>query len=123
MSMSFIGLSYDVAEPAKVAEFWAQALGRAVRDGASEEFAAVSADASDDLAASAPSLMFHKVPEGKTVKNRLHVDFGTTGLAAETERPLGLGATRLGDVTEDGRIRWTTLADPEGNEFDLVDRG
>jgi predicted enzyme related to lactoylglutathione lyase len=117
MGISFIGLSYDTAEPAKVADFWAQALGRKVAEGADEDFAAVAAD---DPATSGPFLMFHKVPEDKTVKNRLHLDIGTTDLATETERLLGLGATRLGDITEDGRIRWTTFADPEGNEFDLV---
>jgi hypothetical protein len=34
-----------------------------------------------------------------------------------------LGTTRLGDIAEDGRVRWTTFAGPEDNEFDLVNRG
>ena len=117
MSISVIGLSYDAANPATIAEFWAQALGRQVSDGASADFAAVAAT---DSAASGPFLMFHKVPEGKTVKNRLHLDLSTADLNAETQRLLALGATRLSDNTEEGRIRWTTFADPEGNEFDLV---
>ena len=117
MSISVIGLSYDAAAPATVAEFWAQALGRQVSDGASADFAAVAAT---DAAGSGPFLMFHKVPEGKTVKNRLHLDLGTADLETETQRLIGLGAKRLNDITEEGRIRWTTFADPEGNEFDLV---
>jgi predicted enzyme related to lactoylglutathione lyase len=116
MSISVIGLSYDAANPATIAEFWAQVLGRQVSDGASAEFAAVTAT---DPAAG-PFLMFHKVPEGKTVKNRLHLDLGTPDLETETQRLIELGAKRLNDITEEGRIRWTTFADPEGNEFDLV---
>jgi predicted enzyme related to lactoylglutathione lyase len=120
MSISFIGLSYDAADPAAIAEFWAQTLDRKVSDGASADFAAI---AGDESAASGPLLMFHKVPEGTTAKNRLHLDLGAEDLEAESKRLLGLGATRLADMTEDGRIRWTTFADPEGNEFDLVNKG
>ncbi|MFC1431485.1 VOC family protein [Streptacidiphilus sp. N1-3] len=117
MSISVIGVSYDAAQPATIAEFWAQALGRKLSDGASADFAAIAAT---DPATSGPFLMFHRVPEGKTVKNRLHLDLSTADPDAETQRLLALGATRLSDTTEDGRIRWTTFADPEGNEFDLV---
>jgi predicted enzyme related to lactoylglutathione lyase len=116
MTTSLIGLSFDAADPAAVARFWARALGRKVGEGASADFAAIAAD-------SGPSLMFHKVPEGKTVKNRLHLDLGADDLEAETKRLLGLGATRLRDITQDDRIRWTTFADVEGNEFDLVNTG
>jgi hypothetical protein len=47
------------------------------------------------------------------------VDFLTANLAEEVQRVLTLGATHLGDVDEGG-FRWATLADPEGNEFDIV---
>jgi hypothetical protein len=53
------------------------------------------------------------------VKNRLHLDLVSRTFEAETERLLALGATRIRDVTQ-GSARWTTLADPEGNEFDLT---
>ena len=59
------------------------------------------------------------VSEPKTVKNRLHLDVISDTFDAETERLLSLGARRLYDV-ERGEIRWTTLADIEGNEFDLI---
>ncbi|MDX6673011.1 MAG: hypothetical protein QOH11_429, partial [Solirubrobacteraceae bacterium] len=56
---------------------------------------------------------------GKTVKNRLHLDLISAQYGAESERLLTLGATRIRDV-EKGSAHWTTFADPEGNEFDLV---
>jgi predicted enzyme related to lactoylglutathione lyase len=64
--------------------------------------------------------MLQPVSEGKVVKNRVHVDLGTSDAAAETDRLVSLGAMVLNVFEEDGKHRWTTLADPEGNEFDLV---
>jgi Glyoxalase-like domain len=64
-------------------------------------------------------LAFHRVPEAKTVKNRLHLDLISSDFTAEADRLLSLGATRVTDV-EQGGARWTTFRDPEGNEFDLV---
>ena len=62
-----------------------------------------------------PGLTFVPVPEGKTVKNRLHIDLNPTDQAAEVERLLALGATHA-DVGQ-GEQTWVVLADPEGNEF------
>jgi predicted enzyme related to lactoylglutathione lyase len=63
--------------------------------------------------------MVHQEPEPKTVKNRIHFDLRSSDYAAELERLVGLGATKVNEVVS-GDNRWTTLADPEGNEFDLV---
>jgi hypothetical protein len=59
------------------------------------------------------------VPEGKTVKNRLHLDLVAADWETEIGRLTDLGATRIREVQENG-AHWITLADPEGNEFDLV---
>jgi len=59
------------------------------------------------------------VPEPKTVKNRLHLDLISDTFDAETARLLRLGARRLRDLLRD-KARWTTFADIEGNEFDLI---
>jgi predicted enzyme related to lactoylglutathione lyase len=115
MTTSVIGLSIDCADAATLADFWAKALGRPVNPGAGAESAAI--DATDP--ASGPRLAFHKVPEPKTVKNRLHLDLITDQFTDETERLIALGATPVRDITKPG-ARWTTFADPEGNEFDLV---
>ncbi|MEU2667645.1 VOC family protein [Streptomyces sp. NPDC007164] len=63
-------------------------------------------------------LLFQRVPEPKTAKNRLHLDVhaGPERRKAEVERLLGLGATVLREVAEQSGT-WTVLTDPEGNEF------
>ncbi|SFX86662.1 VOC family protein [Streptomyces atratus] len=63
-------------------------------------------------------LLFQRVPEARTVKNRLHLDVhaGPERREAEVERLAGLGATVLREVAEQGGT-WTVLTDPEGNEF------
>jgi hypothetical protein len=53
------------------------------------------------------------------VKNRVHLDLITTEFEAETGRLVGLGAQKVRDIEEHGN-RWTTFADVEGNEFDLI---
>ena len=113
MSSSVLGLSIDCGDAAKLAYFWADVLGSSVSPDPTPEFAAIDADDG------APRLAFHHVPEAKSVKNRLHLDLISAQSADESERLLALGATRIRDV-EHGRARWTTFADPEGNEFDLV---
>jgi hypothetical protein len=62
-----------------------------------------------------PGLLFASVPEPKTGKNRLHLDFRPDDRDAEVDRLLALGATRA-DVGQ-GEQSWIVLADPEGNEF------
>jgi hypothetical protein len=62
-----------------------------------------------------PGLLFVPVPEGKVVKNRLHLDFRPDDQEAEVARLLALGA-RHADVGQ-GEQPWVTLMDPEGNEF------
>jgi predicted enzyme related to lactoylglutathione lyase len=63
-------------------------------------------------------LAFIKVPDGKTVKNRLHLDIEPSGatMEEEVERLVGLGASRVEQFNEPYGT-WTVMADPEGNEF------
>ena len=62
--------------------------------------------------------LFLPVPEGKTIKNRIHVDLRPDDQQAEVERVLGLGARRV-DIGQ-GEQSWVVLADPEGNEFCIL---
>ena len=108
-------ITLDCADPARVADFWAAALGWPNREGdASGEaaWAAVTGGAGQ------PRLHFQRVPEGKTVKNRLHLDLNATDgdMAGEVARLEGLGARRGRLFDEPGDV-WTTMFDPEGNEF------
>jgi predicted enzyme related to lactoylglutathione lyase len=114
-SNTVIGLSIDTGDAAALAAFWSEALGRPVNDGATRDNAII--DATE--VTKGPRLAFHRVPEGKTVKNRLHLDLITADFEAETERLEGLGAKALNTVSNGSR-RWTTFADIEGNEFDLI---
>ncbi|AFP41429.1 Glyoxalase/bleomycin resistance protein/dioxygenase [Mycolicibacterium smegmatis MC2 155] len=62
-----------------------------------------------------PVWLFLAVPDGKTVKNRLHVDFTPDDQQAEVDRLISLGARHV-DIGQ-GEQSWVVLADPEGNEF------
>jgi predicted enzyme related to lactoylglutathione lyase len=115
-SSTVLGISFDAHDAAIVAQFWASTLGRQLADGADAHNAVVLPG---DITTTGPRLAFHQVPEGKTVKNRVHLDLTTTELIAEIERLQQLGATIVRDVSENGN-HWITLADPEGNEFDLI---
>jgi predicted enzyme related to lactoylglutathione lyase len=115
-STALFGISFDTHDAAKVAQFWAAALGRQLADGAEADNAVVLPG---DVTTTGPRLAFHQVPEDKTVKNRVHLDLTTTELDSETDRLQRLGATIVRDISENGN-HWITLADPEGNEFDLI---
>lgn len=101
----------DAKDPAALGQWWANALGWVVVDD--------SADSGDfEIRASPdrlPGLLFGPVPEPKTIKNRLHLDFRPIDRDAEVERLLALGAKRA-DVGQ-GEESWVVLVDPEGNEF------
>ncbi|MEV6864819.1 VOC family protein [Streptosporangium subroseum] len=117
MSITIAGFTLDARDAKAVATFWAQALGRSVADGANETSATVAADP----VIPGSHLGFRQVPEDKTVKNRMHFDFVTGDFDAEVSRLTELGATKLNEVN--AGIHYVTLADPEGNEFDVIDRG
>jgi len=141
-------VTVDCSDPHAAAAFWAAALGYAIedntplirplldagrvgealvlRDGerlAWRDIAALrSPDAPVDPATGmgrGDRMLFQRVPEPKTVKNRVHLDLhvGPDRREAEVARLRGLGARVLGEGTVGGR--WTTMADPEGNEFDV----
>ena len=116
MSAAIYTVAFDCENAAGLARFWSQVLGAPVDPGASAEFASIGLA---EGAAGRPGLMFNKVPEGKAAKNRVHLDLLATALDEEVDRALAAGAGKLGDF-DDGGTRWVTLADPEGNEFDLV---
>jgi hypothetical protein len=100
----------DAADPGALGRWWATALGWVVVNDDPEDFEIRPTP--DRL----PALLFGRVPEAKTVKNRLHLDLRPDDQAAEVERLLELGATRA-DVGQGPDVSWTVLADPEGNEF------
>ena len=118
MSISLFAVTSDYADAlaAVLARFWTDVLGRRVAEDPSSEHAVLFRGAAD---AGGPHITLNQVPEPETVKNRLHLDVISDPFAAATERLLGLGVRRLRDVERD-EVRWTTFADIEGNEFDLI---
>ena len=114
MSVHVMAITFDCSHALTLAGFWSEAVGRPIdQEGdmaASEFFARIPGDGND------PMMMFIQVPEGKTAKNRMHLDMNSTDPAAEVERLVGLGASVIHTKNEYG-MQWTTLADPEGNEF------
>jgi hypothetical protein len=111
MTLRLANVTLDCDDPMKVSTFWSAAIGRPIDDGASDGFVSIGiGDPSE------PGWFFIKVPEGKSVKNRVHLDLHADDRDAEVERLLGLGAQRFADYDEYD-TRWTTLLDVEGNEF------
>lgn len=105
-------LTFDCANPAKQAEFWAGVLGYEVKDVNEEEASVV------DPSGKQPQLLFLVVPEGKSAKNRLHFDLQPdTTMEEEVERLTGMGATVIKTFRFEGGGAFTVMQDPEGNEF------
>ncbi|QVQ54354.1 VOC family protein [Spiractinospora alimapuensis] len=120
MTSKFTELVIDCADPVSLAEFWCAVLDYEVQE--SEDGLVIIGSSAVPEGRTRPgpvppALTFARVPEGKTVKNRLHIDLNPVDRdqTDEVRRLLALGA-RHADVGQ-GEQSWVTLADPEGNEF------
>ena len=137
-------VTFDCANPDRVAQFWAMALDYKIQDpppgfASWPDFLKAqnvpeekwnSASALVDPEGKGPRLFFQKVPEGKAVKNRVHLDVNVGGSRAapeperrqrinqKVEQLIGLGAIKVGEFTQMGDS-WIIMQDPEGNEFCL----
>lgn len=138
-----IQLVFDTADPDREARFWAEALGYRLEPppGGFDSWASflreqgIPEDRWNDASAivdpdgKAPRIYFQRVPEGKSAKNRVHLDLNVAGgrevpvderkrrVDAEIARLKSLGATdERGAIERDGEY-WVRMNDPEGNEF------
>lgn len=138
-----IQLVFDAGDPDRLARFWAEALGYTIQpppdgfddwetflraEGIPEE-AWNDASAIVDPDGVGPRVYFQRVPEGKTAKNRMHIDLSVSGgpgvpiderkarVDAEVARLKSLGATDQRGPMERGGEYWVRMNDPEGNEF------
>ena len=110
----------DAHDPRAQAAWWAQVL---------DDFVPLEDGDEDEAGLRGPAgreMLFLRVPEAKTVKNRLHLDFRPAPVdgqareatqAVEVERLESLGAVRAQVGQDDADVSWVVLADPEGNEF------
>ncbi len=104
----------DCADHETVVAFWLAAMGDYARVDVNEQYVAI---APVEEGIGRPAILFQKVPEPKTVKNRVHLDLRGESMAAEVARLRTLGATLIAERTLGEGVRWTVMADPEGNEF------
>jgi hypothetical protein len=115
MSLRWQAVCVDVGDPGSIGRWWAEALGWRLTHEEDDEVVLEPPAGSPEQGIS-PDLLFLKVPEGKVVKNRLHLDLRPDDQAAEVERLEAMGATRV-DVGQSAEDSWVVLADPEGNEL------
>lgn len=109
MALKFTELCLDASDIDALAQWWSGVLG----------WPKEPTDDGDVIlrapAGAGPDWLFLAVPEGKTVKNRIHFDFTPDDQQAEVDRLVALGARPV-DIGQ-GEQSWVVLADPEGNEF------
>lgn len=106
----------DAVDVDLVADFWVEALHYRRVDRLEQYVVLVPLEGNTGSV-----FLVQGVSEAKRTKNRMHLDLHVAHPEAEAERLVGLGATRAGDGTL-GEIRWITMTDPEGNEFDIGQR-
>ena len=125
MASRLTEISLDCHDPDLLADFWTAALDWVVLDREPGLVEVGPARAIDQALLDAvrsgpvpPTMFLAAVPEGKVVKNRMHLDLSPVDCSRdeEVERLLALGATRA-DVGQTGEESWVVMADPEGNEF------
>jgi catechol 2,3-dioxygenase-like lactoylglutathione lyase family enzyme len=110
-------LCIDSVDPPRTASFWQAALGWRRTSESDDEVVLEPPEGSPEDGI-APDLLFLKVPEAKAVKNRLHLDLRPLDQDAEVARLEALGARRVS--VGQGEVSWVVMADPDGNEFDVL---
>jgi predicted enzyme related to lactoylglutathione lyase len=119
MTTRLVDLCFDANDPARLARFWASALGWKVSDETNDEIAVLPTDRTPF------DLVFLPVPEAKTTKNPIHLDLVSESVEHQrqiVDRSLELGARHV-DIGQGLDADHVVLADPEGNEFCVVLRG
>jgi predicted enzyme related to lactoylglutathione lyase len=111
MAMRAEMVTIDCADPRSLARFWTEATGYVASDEWDGAYIVLSPPSPGGLV-----IGLQQVPEPRSGKNRVHVDFRTSDAAKEVGRLVELGATVLAEHSA-GQFSWTVLADPDGNEF------
>src|SRR5579863_21191 len=115
MSLRIQCVCIDSHDPIQIATFWEAALGwRRTYEKDDEVVLEPPAGSREDGVV--PDLLFLRVPEGKTLKNRLHFDLRPDDQDAEVRRLVELGAQQI-EIGQAPDASWNVLADPDGNEF------
>ncbi len=113
MTLQWEQVVVEAADTVGLGRWWAEALGWVVVEDDPQVFEIRPSPEET------PGLLFLQAPQDATrSKNRLHLDFRPDDQAAEVERLLTHGATRI-DIGQ-GDVPWVVLSDPEGNEFCIL---
>ena len=119
MTSRLVALCIDANDPLRLARFWADALHWGIDDEAPDEIGLVPTDDTRFR------IVFQAVPEQKAGKNRIHLDLTSTSIDDQketVERLVELGARHI-DVGQGPDDDHVVLADPEGNEFCVIEPG
>ena len=119
MALRIDTITIDAEDPPRLATFWCAVLDWGQRTDEDGDIW-VEPGAGHSEQGIARPLLFVRVPEGKSVKNRIHLDLVPDDHEAEVERLEALGATRP-DIGQTGNESWVVLSDPEGNEFCVLE--
>lgn len=103
-------ITFDSADPLPIAQWWSHQFDGRILAENDGWFVVV------EIAEDQPRLAFQRVPDPTTGKNRIHLDLHSEDRAAEVSRLTAAGAMVVADH-EIGGTAWTTLADPDGNQF------
>jgi len=107
----------DCADTWRLARFWQEIVGGAInQQTASDDWVALEKIPQFDY------LGFQRVPEGKTAKNRTHIDVMVESVETGRDHAEAIGAAVIGEVVEQRIFRFQVMTDPEGNEFCFVQR-
>lgn len=103
-------VTFDCADPAKLAQWWAEHFDGKTQELIPGEFIAV-------IRSEGPRLGFQKVPDPTPGKNRVHLDFSAADVEGEVSRLSAAGAAEVGRHSIGENFRWVVMADPGGNLF------
>lgn len=118
MGLRWQCICIDSVDPAPLARWWAELLGWRITFEVEDEVV-LEPPAGSPQDGISPDILFGRVPEPKTVKDRLHIDLRPDDHDLEVARAEALGARRV-DIGQGDDKTWTVLADPDGNEFCIL---
>ena len=105
--MEIHNITFDSHDPKALAGFWSNLVERPVAPWSNDDMAMLEGT---------PNLLFIRVPEGKSAKNRVHLDLHVDSMDGVRDRMASAGASFVQEVREHG-VHWITFQDPEGNEL------
>jgi hypothetical protein len=112
MGLKIATVTIDCEEPEPVGCWWAEALGWRITYEGDDEWVIEPPEGENGV-----PLLFIKVPEQKTIKNRFHLDLRPDDRDAEVARLEAMGAVRTNVGQDPDAVSWVVLSDPFGNEF------